>query len=161
MIGRTPEYLGKRVQRREITFIALYLLTMPMVLLVGVATAIGTRQGRSSLLNTGAHGMSEALYAVTSATASNGSAFAGLNANTPFYNGLLGIVMLLGRYLPIVFILGLAGAFATQSGRPVMAGTLETHTPFFVAFVVGVAVLTSLLSFLPAIALGPLADALR
>jgi K+-transporting ATPase ATPase A chain len=108
MIGRTPEYLGKRVRRREITFIALY----------------------------------------------------GLNANTPFYNGLLGVVMLVGRYLPMVFSLGLAAAFAGQSARPVTAGTLKTHTPFFVGFVVATAVLASLLSFLPALAVGPLADAL-
>lgn len=151
----------KPVRRREINFTALYLLTMPMTLLIGVATAIGTRTGQSSLLNnTGSHGPSELLYALTSATNSNGSAFAGLNANTPFYNGLLGVVMLVGRYLPMVFILGLAGAFAGQSARAVTAGTLKTHTPFFVGFVVATAVLASLLSFLPALAVGPLADAL-
>ncbi len=161
MIGRTPEYLGKRIRRREITFIALYLLTMPVVLLVGAATAIATTSGKSGLLNTGAHGLSEALYALTSATNSNGSAFAGLSANTPFYNGLLAVVMLFGRYLPIVFILGLAGAFARQSARAVTVGSLKTHTPFFVGFVVAVAVLASLLSFLPALAVGPLADALH
>ena len=161
MIGRTPEYLGKRLQRREITFVALYLLTVPTLLLTGVAIAIGTRSGTSGLLNTGAHGLSEGLYALTSAANSNGSAFSGLNANTPFYNGMLGIVMLLGRYLPMVFVLGLAGAFARQRVRVETAGTLRTHTPFFVGFVIAIAVLASLLSYLPALALGPLADSLH
>ncbi len=160
MIGRTPEYLGKRVRKREMTFIALYTLTMPATLLIGVALAIGTGSGRSSLLNTGAHGMSEALYAITSAANSNGSAFAGINANTTFYNILLGIVMLVGRYLPIVFVLALAGAFAQQKTRPETAGTLKTHTTLFVAMLVGVAVLISLLSFVAALGLGPLAEAL-
>lgn len=160
MIGRTPEYLGKRVRKREMTFIALYTLTMPATLLIGVALAIGTGSGRSSLLNTGAHGMSEALYAITSAANSNGSAFAGINANTTFYNTLLGIVMLVGRYLPIVFVLALAGAFAQQKTRPETAGTLKTHTTLFVAMLVGVAVLISLLSFVAALGLGPLAEAL-
>ncbi len=161
MVGRTPEYLGKRVSRREMTFLALYTLTMPAILLVGTALAIGFPTGRSSLFNTGAHGLSEALYALTSAANSNGSAFAGLNANTPFFNTLLGIVMLLGRYLPIVFVLALAGAFARQQPRPVFEGTLKTHTPLFVTFTVVVAVLTSLLSFVGALALGPLADVLH
>jgi potassium-transporting ATPase potassium-binding subunit len=158
MIGRTPEYLGKRVRRREMTFVALYTLTMPATLLVGTALAIGSHTGKASLLNGGAHGLSEAMYALTSAANSNGSAFAGINANTTFYNTLLGVVMLLARYLPIVFVLGLAGAFARQKRRPEMAGTLKTHTPLFIAMVTGTAVLTSLLSFLPALALGPLAD---
>ncbi len=160
MIGRTPEYLGKRVQKREMTFVALYTLTMPATLLVGAALAIGTASGRSSLLNTGAHGMSEALYAITSAANSNGSAFAGLNANTTFFNTLLGVVMLIGRYLPIVFVLALAGAFANQKTRPETDGTLKTHTPLFVAMLVGVAILMSLLSFVAALGLGPLAEAL-
>ena len=161
MVGRTPEYLGKRVRRREMTFIALYALAMPATLLIGTALAIGLRSGQSSLLNTGAHGLSEALYAVTSAANSNGSAFAGINANTTFFNTLLGVVMLIGRYLPIVFVLGPAGAFAKQRARPETAGTLKTHTPFFVGLMTSVAILTSLLSFVAALALGPVADALH
>ncbi|WP_375503013.1 potassium-transporting ATPase subunit KdpA [uncultured Jatrophihabitans sp.] len=160
MIGRTPEYLGKRVRRREMTFVALYTLTMPATLLIGVALAIGSHTGQSSLLNTGAHGVSEALYAVTSAANSNGSAFAGLNANTTFFNTLLAVVMLVGRYLPMVFILALAGAFARQKQRPETSGTLKTHTLLFVALTTGVAILVSLLSFLPALALAPAADSL-
>jgi K+-transporting ATPase ATPase A chain len=161
MVGRTPEYLGKRVRRREITFVALYTLTMPAILLTGAALVIGSHNGQSSLLNTGPHGLSEALYAVTSSANSNGSAFAGINANTPFLNTLLAVVMLVGRYLPIVFVLALAGAFARQQPRPDTAGTLKTATPFFVALVVGIAVLTSLLSFVAALALGPLAESLH
>ena len=158
MIGRTPQYLGKRIRKREMTFVALYALTMPAVLLTGTALAVGFRDGQSSLLNTGAHGMSEALYAVTSAANSNGSAFAGINANTPFLNTLLGVIMFMGRYLPMVFVLGLAGAFAQQKTRPATEGTLKTHTPFFVGLVTGVAILVSLLTFVAALALGPLAD---
>lgn len=158
MVGRTPEYLGKRVRKREMTFIALYTLTMPAVLLIGTAVAIAFRTGQSSLLNTGAHGLSEALYAVTSAANSNGSAFAGINANTTFFNTLLGVVMVVARYLPIVFVLGLAGAFAQQDTRPETEGTLKTHTPLFVGLMTSVAVLTSLLSFVAVLALGPLAD---
>ena len=161
MIGRTPEYLGKRIRRREITFVALYSLSLPATLLIGAAVAVGLPAGRSGLLNTGAHGLSEALYAMTSAANSNGSAFAGLNANTTFYNTLLGVVMLAGRYLPMVFVLGLAGAFARQKPRATTAGSLPTHTAFFVVLTAVVAILVTLLSFLPAVALGPLADALR
>ena len=161
MVGRTSEFLGKRVRRRETTFVALYALAMPAVLLVGTAIAIGSRSGRSSLLNTAAHGMSEALYAVASAANSNGSAFAGFNANTTFMNTLLAVVMLVGRYLPMVFVLALAGAFARQRTRAEPnGGTVQTHTPAFLGLTTGVAILTSLRSFVAALALGPLADAL-
>jgi K+-transporting ATPase ATPase A chain len=173
MVGRTSEFLGKRVRRRETTFVALYALTMlyalimPAVLLVGTAIAIGSRSGRSSLLNTGAHGMSEALYAVTSAANrhvganSDGCAFAGFDANTTFMNTLLAVVMLVGRYLPMVFVLALAGAFARQRTRAEPnGGTVQTHTPAFLGLTTGVAILTLLLSFVAALALGPLADAL-
>jgi potassium-transporting ATPase potassium-binding subunit len=140
---------------------------MPAVLLVGTAIAIGSRSGRSSLLNTGAHGMSEALYAVTSAANrhvganSDGSAFAGFDANTTFMNTLLAVVMLVGRYLPMVFVVALAGAFARQRTRAEPnGGTVQTHTPAFLGLTTGVAILTSLRSFVAALALGPLADAL-
>ncbi len=167
MVGRTSEFLGNRVRRRETTFVALCALTMPAVLLVGTAIAIGSRSARSSLLNTGAHGMSEALYAVTSAANrhvganSDGSAFAGFDANTTFMNTLLAVVMLVGRYLPMVFVLALAGAFARQRTRAEPnGGTVQTHAPAFLGLTTGVAILTSLLSFVAALALGPLADAL-
>ncbi|WP_375479333.1 potassium-transporting ATPase subunit KdpA [uncultured Jatrophihabitans sp.] len=162
MVGRTPEFLGKRIRRREMTFVALYSLAFPATLLIAAAVAVALPAGRATLGNSGAHGLSEALYAVTSTTASNGSAFAGLNANTDFYNILLGIVMLIGRYLPLVFILALAGAFARQRRTvAATAGTLRTDTPMFVGLVLGVVVLVTLLSFLPALALGPLAEALH
>jgi len=160
MIGRTPEYLGKRLQRREITFVALYSLTMPAVLLVGAALALALPAGRLGFLNAGAHGLSEGLYAVTSAANGNGSAYAGISANTTFWNTVLAIVMLVGRYLPMVFVLALAGAFGRQRKRTAGLGTLPTHAPFFVLLIAAVAVIVGLLSFLPALALGPLADAL-
>ena len=138
---------------------ALYTIALPLTLLSGTAIAIAFRQGHSSLLNTGPHGLSEALYAFTSAANSNGSAFAGINANTTFYNTPLGMVMLLGRYLPMVLVLGLAGAFARQRPRPAIEGTPPTQTPFFVALVLGTVVLLTLLSFLAGGALGPLAEA--
>jgi K+-transporting ATPase ATPase A chain len=161
MIGRTPEYLGKRIGRREMTFVALYAVSLPATLLVGTAVAMAFPAGRAGMGNTGAHGFSEVLYAMTSAANSNGSAFAGLTANTTFYNTLLGIVMLFGRYLPMVFVLGLAGALARQKPKAVTTATLPTHTAFFVAMTTGVAVLVTLLSFAPALALGPLAEAFR
>jgi len=161
LVGRTPEYLGKQVRQREITFISLYALALPATVLIGTALALALPAGRAGLLNTGPHGLAEPLYAFTSAANSNGSAFAGLNADTTFYNTALGVTMLAGRYLPMIFVLALAGAFARQGIRPASRGTLATHTPFFVAFITATAVLMSLLSFLPTLALGPLADALH
>ncbi|WP_344407732.1 potassium-transporting ATPase subunit KdpA, partial [Dactylosporangium fulvum] len=114
MVGRTPEYLGKKIGSREIKFASLYLLTTPALVLVGTAVAMGSATARSSMLNTGAHGLSEVLYAFTSASNNNGSAFAGLSADTPFYNIALGLCMLFGRFLPIIFVLGLAGSLARQ-----------------------------------------------
>ena len=129
MVGRTPEYLGKRLGRREMTLSSLYILTTPALVLIGTAVAMALPAGRESLLNSGPHGLSEVLYAFTSAANNNGSAFAGLSANTPFYNVALGLAMALGRFLPIVFVLALAGRLAEQGRRPATAGTLPDPSP--------------------------------
>jgi potassium-transporting ATPase potassium-binding subunit len=159
MVGRTPEYLGKKIGAREMKFASLYLLTTPALVLVGTAVAMAFPGPRASMLNTGAHGLSEVLYAFTSASNNNGSAFAGISVNTPFYNTALGLCMLLGRFLPIVFVLGLAGSLARQQPVPASAGTLPTYKPLFVGMVVGVTLIVVALTYLPALALGPLAEA--
>ena len=159
MVGRTPEYLGKKIGPREIKFASLYLLVTPALVLIGTAVAMSV--GRSSMLNGGPHGLTEVLYAVTSAANNNGSAFAGLSANTTFYNTVLGLCMALGRFLPIVFVLGLAGALARQQPVPASAGTLRTYQPLFIGMVVFVTLIVVALTFLPALALGPLAEGLR
>lgn len=158
MVGRTPEYLGKKIGRREITFAALYFLTTPALVLAGTAVAIALPEGRAGMLNGGPHGFSEVLYAFTSASNNNGSAFAGLTVNTVFYDTALGLCMAFGRFLPIVFVLALAGSLARQGAVPESAGTLPTHRPQFVGMVVGVTVVLVALTFLPALALGPLAE---
>ncbi|GAA3619397.1 potassium-transporting ATPase subunit KdpA [Kineosporia mesophila] len=160
MVGRTPEYLGKKIGSREIKFASLYLLTTPALVLVGTAVAMATPGARDSMLSSGSHGFSEVLYAFTSASNNNGSAFAGLSANTGFYNTALGICMLLGRLLPIIFVLGLAGSLARQRPVPESAGTLKTYQPLFVGMLVGVVVIVVALTFLPALALGPIAEGL-
>ncbi|WP_088290486.1 potassium-transporting ATPase subunit KdpA [Kineosporia sp. A_224] len=160
MVGRTPEYLGKKIGAREIKFASLYFLTTPTIVLVGTAAAMSLASARSSMLNVGPHGLSEVLYAYTSAGNNNGSAFAGLNANTPWYNTTLGLAMLFGRFLPIIFVLGLAGSFAAQKPVPESAGTLQTYQPLFVGMLVGVTVVLVALTYLPALALGPLAEGL-
>jgi K+-transporting ATPase ATPase A chain len=158
MVGRTPEYLGKKIGAREMKLVSLYLLTTPALVLVGTGAAIARPSARASLLNRGPHGLSEMLYAYTSAANNNGSAFAGLNANTPWFNTTLGIAMLLGRFLPIVLVLALAGSLARQTPVPASAGTLETHRPLFAGMLAGVAVVLVALTYLPALALGPLAE---
>jgi K+-transporting ATPase ATPase A chain len=158
MVGRTPEYLGKKIGSREIKFASLYLLTTPALVLIGTAAAMASATARSSMLNTGAHGLSEVLYAFTSASNNNGSAFAGLSANTVFYNTALGLCMLLGRFLPMIFVLGLAGSLARQQPVPASAGTLPTHKGLFIGMVVGVTIIVVALTYLPALALGPLAE---
>ncbi|WP_088318613.1 potassium-transporting ATPase subunit KdpA [Kineosporia sp. R_H_3] len=160
MVGRTPEYLGKKIGAREIKFASLYFLTTPTIVLVGTAAAMSLAAARSSMLNVGPHGLSEVLYAYTSAGNNNGSAFAGLDANTPWYNTTLGLAMLFGRFLPIIFVLGLAGSFAAQKPVPESAGTLRTYQPLFVGMLVGVTVVLVALTYLPALALGPLAEGL-
>ncbi len=159
MVGRTPEYLGKKIGSREIKFASLYFLTTPILVLVGTAAAFATGNN-STALNVGPHGLSEVLYAFTSASNNNGSAFAGITVNTPWWDTALGLCMLLGRFLPIVFALGLAGALARQRAVPASEGTLPTHRPLFVGMVVGVLLVLVALTFLPALALGPLAEGL-
>ncbi|MFF4418978.1 potassium-transporting ATPase subunit KdpA [Streptosporangium sp. NPDC001559] len=161
MVGRTPEYLGKRIGAREIKLASMYFLVTPVLVLVGTALAMGSPEQRASMLNGGPHGLSEVLYAFTSASNNNGSAFGGLSAGTPWYDVALGLCMALGRFLPIVFVLALAGSLARQDPVPVSAGTLPTHRPQFVGMVVGVTVVLVALTFLPALALGPLAEGIR
>jgi len=161
MIGRTPEYLKKKIGRREIKFASLYLLTTPTIVLVFTAVAMALPGQRASMLNPGAHGLSEVLYAFTSAANNNGSAFAGLSANTDWYNSALGLAMLFGRLLPMIFVLGLAGSLAKQQPVPVTEGTLPTHRLLFVGMLAGVTVIIVALTYFPALALGPLAEGIH
>jgi potassium-transporting ATPase potassium-binding subunit len=161
MVGRTPEYLGKKLGGREVKFASLYLLTTPSLVLVGAAIAMGLPGERAGMLNTGPHGLSEVLYAFTSAANNNGSAFAGISVNTQWYNTALGIVMLLGRFLPMVFVLGLAGSLARQKPVPASEGTLPTHRLLFVGMLTGVTLIVVALTYFPALALGPLAEGLH
>ncbi len=160
MVGRTPEYLGKKIGAREMKLVSLYILTTPALVVLGLGVAMATESGRASILNPGAHGLSEVFYAFASASNNNGSAFAGLGANTDFYNTALAVAMGLGRFLPICFVLALAGSLAQQSVTPATAGTLPTHRPQFVLLVVGVVLIVAGLTFVPALALGPLAEGL-
>jgi potassium-transporting ATPase potassium-binding subunit len=161
MVGRTPEYLGKKVTPREIKLAATYFLITPLIALVGTASAMAVPSGRAGMLNTGPHGLSEVLYAFTSAANNNGSAFAGISVNTTWYNTALGLAMVFGRFLPMIFVLALAGSLAKQGTTPVSIGTLPTHRPQFVGMVVGVTVILVALTFLPALALGPLAEGIH
>ena len=160
VVGRTPEYLGKKIRQREVTLAALYVLATPFAVLVGTAIALSSGATRSALLNTGPHGMTELLYGFASAANNNGSAFAGLGANTPFYNTALGLAMWIGRFVPMVLVLALAGAFAQQRRAAATAGTLPTRTPTFAGLHAVVVVVVTGLTFFPALALGPLAEAL-
>ncbi len=165
LIGRTPEYLGKKIGPKEIKLAALYILVMPTLVLGGTALSFaipGVREEieSTSIWNPGIHGMSEVLYAFTSAANNNGSAFAGLTANTPWLNTALGVTMLLGRFVPIVFVLALAGSLAAQDKVPTTSGTLPTHRPMFVGLLTAVTVLVTALTFFPVLALGPLAEGL-
>jgi len=160
MVGRTPEYLRKKITAREMKLVSLYILTTPALVLVGTAIAMGLSTARSSIFNPGPHGFSEVLYAFTSAANNNGSAFGGLSGNTPFYNTALGLCMLLGRFLPMMLVLALAGSLAQQHPVPVTSGTLPTHRMLFVAMLVGVVLIVSGLTYFPSLTLGPLAEGL-
>ncbi|MFF7216865.1 potassium-transporting ATPase subunit KdpA [Streptomyces sp. NPDC008238] len=160
MVGRTPEYLGKKLGSREMKFASLYILTTPAIVLIGAGLAMALPGERAGMLNTGAHGFSEVLYAFTSAANNNGSAFAGLTVNTDWYNTALGLAMLFGRFLPIVFVLALAGSLARQQPVPATAGTLPTHRPQFVGLLTAVILIVVGLTYFPALALGPLAEGL-
>jgi K+-transporting ATPase ATPase A chain len=161
MVSRTPDYLRKRIRAREMKMVALYYLATPLALLAAAGLAIALPAGRASVGNPGPHGLSEIVYAFTSAANSNGSAFAGLSGDTTFYNVLLALVMLLGRYVPMVFVLGLAGSLTRQRPVAVSAGSLRTDGPMFVSLALGVALVLVFLTFLPALSLGPLAEGLR
>jgi K+-transporting ATPase KdpA subunit len=161
MISRTPEFLRKRIRAPEIRLVALYYLATPLALLVGAGIAIAVPAGRAAILDAGPHGLSEVVYAFTSSANSNGSAFGGLDGNTTFYNVALAVVMLLGRYLPMVFVLALAGSLARQKRGAVTSATLCAHGPAFTALTLGVALVLVFLTFLPALSLGPLAEGLH
>ncbi|MFF9031457.1 potassium-transporting ATPase subunit KdpA [Streptomyces iakyrus] len=160
MVGRTPEYLGKKIGTREIKLAACYILITPALVLVSTAVSMALPTPPHSMLNSGAHGFSEVLYAFTSASNNNGSAFAGLNANTDWFNTMTGLAMLLGRFLPMVFVLALAGSLAAQKPVPVTAGTLSTEKPLFTGLLVGAVLIITGLTYFPALALGPLAEGL-
>jgi K+-transporting ATPase ATPase A chain len=158
MVGRTPEYLGKKIGAFEMKMAALIVLLPVLLVLVGTAIALATPAGQTGVFNPGPHGFSEVLYAFSSAGNNNGSAFAGLNADSPFYNTALGLVMLVGRYWVAIPVLALAGSLARKKKVPTSAGTMPTHSPLFVLWLVAVVVIVGALSFLPALALGPIAE---
>ncbi|OFV79747.1 MAG: potassium-transporting ATPase subunit KdpA [Acidobacteria bacterium RBG_13_68_16] len=161
MVGRTPEYIGKKVQSFEMKMASLVILIPPSLVLLGTALAVATAAGRLGPTNPGAHGFSEILYAFSSASNNNGSAFAGLNANTPFYNFALGLAMFFGRFWAKIPILAIAGSLAAKKYTPVGAGTLATHTPLFVVLLIGTVLLVGALTFFPALALGPIVEHLQ
>jgi len=158
MIGRTPEYLGKKIEAHEMKMVSISILVTPLLVLVGTAVAVMTEAGRAGILNPGPHGYSEVLYALSSAANNNGSAFAGLSANTPFYNALLGVAMWFGRFGVIVPVLAIAGSLAAKKRIAVTEGTLPTHGPLFVVLLIGTVLLVGLLNYVPALALGPVVE---
>lgn len=158
MIGRTPEYLGKKIEPYEMKMVVLGLLAAPLTVLIGTAISVMTEAGQAGVFNPSAHGFSEILYAFSSAANNNGSAFAGLGANTPFYNVMLGIAMLVGRFGVILPVLSLAGSLAKKPRLPVNNGTLPTTTPLFVGLLIGTVLLVGALTFIPALALGPIIE---
>lgn len=158
MIGRTPEYLGKKIEAYEMKMAAIVILIPPLVVLGGAAVSVLVDVGKASVANPGAHGFSEILYAFSSAGNNNGSAFAGLSANTPFYNTMLGLAMLFARYWLVVPVLAIAGSLAAKKSVPVSAGTLPTHTPLFVVLLIGTVLMVGALTFIPALALGPIVE---
>jgi potassium-transporting ATPase potassium-binding subunit len=160
MVGRTPEYLGKKIEAKEMKMASLAILFPAVSILAFTAIAVVAEAGKKGVANPGPHGFSEILYAFSSATGNNGSAFAGLSANTPFYNTTLGLAMFFGRFFIKVPVLALAGSLAGKKNVPVGGGTLPTHTPLFVAMLVGVIVIVGALTFIPALALGPIVEQL-
>src|SRR5215469_5583632 len=161
MVGRTPEYIGKKIRPTEMKYAALYFLTLPVVILTAAGLSIGTHQGQGAIFNPGPHGLSEVVYAFVSMANNNGSAFAGLGSAATWYQVIGGIVMLIGRFAPEIFALGLAGSLARQQPVPASAGTLDTRTPLFVGLVVGVILILVGLTYFPALALGPFAEGLH
>jgi potassium-transporting ATPase potassium-binding subunit len=161
MVGRTPEYIGKKIRPQEMKYASLYFLTLPVVILTMSAIAIGTHWGQSGIFNPGPHGLTEIVYSYASQANNNGSAFAGLGTGATFFQITGGITMLLGRFAPEIFALGLAGSLARQSPTPASAGTLDTRTPLFVGMLVGVVLILVGLTYFPALALGPFAEGLH
>jgi K+-transporting ATPase ATPase A chain len=158
MIGRTPEYLGKKIEALEMKLASIFILTTPFVVLIGTAVAVTAAAGKAGIANPGAHGFSEILYAFTSAANNNGSAFAGLSANSLFYNVSTGIAMFIGRFWPIVAALAIAGSLAAKKRIPATDGTMPTHGPLFVALLIGSILLIGVLTYVPALALGPVVE---
>jgi len=161
MVGRTPEYLGKKIEAYEMKMSSLVILIVPGLVLLGTSVGVATAAGRAGPLNPGPHGFSEILYAFSSAGNNNGSAFGGISANTPFYNVALGLCMLFGRYWLALPVLAIAGSLARKKIVPTGPGTLPTHTPLFVALLVGVVILVGALTYVPALALGPIVEHLN
>jgi len=161
MVGRTPEYIGKKIRPIEMKYAALYFLTLPVVILTAAGLSIGTQKGQSAIFNPGPHGLTEIMYAFASEANNNGSAFAGLGTGATWYQIMGGVVMLLGRFAPEIFALGLAGSLARQAPVPASAGTLDTRTPLFVGMLVGVILILVGLTYFPALALGPFAEGLH
>jgi K+-transporting ATPase ATPase A chain len=158
MIGRTPEYLGKKIESYDMKMVSIAILATPILVLAGTAIAVAMDAGKAGIANPGAHGFSEILYAFSSAANNNGSAFAGLSANTPFYNTILAVAMWFGRFAVIVPVLALAGSLAAKKRLPVTAGTLPTHGALFVLLLIGSVILVGLLNYVPALALGPVVE---
>ncbi len=158
MVGRTPEYLGKKIEAKDVKMAMLAILVLPLSMLGFTALAVVVEPGLVGRLNMGPHGFAEILYAYTSATANNGSAFAGLTANTTFYNPTLGVAMLIGRFLMIIPMLAVAGSLASKKIVPPSSGTFPTHTPLFVGLLAGVILIVGGLTFFPSLSLGPLVE---
>ena len=161
MVGRTPEYLGKKIRPVEMKYAALYFLTLPVIILTAAGLSIGTPIGQRAIDNPGPHGLTEIVYAFTSMANNNGSAFAGLTTATGWYNLAGGVVMLLARFAPEIFVLALGGSLARQQKVPASAGTLDTRTPLFAVLLIGVILIIVGLTYFPALALGPFAEGLH
>jgi K+-transporting ATPase ATPase A chain len=161
MVGRTPEYLGKKIRPTEMKWAAAYILATPGSALIGAALSLGFSVPRRSILNPGPHGLTEIVYAFTSMANNNGSAFAGLTTATSWYNLSGGVVMLIARFAPMIFVLALGGTLSRQQPVPASAGTLETHTPLFAGLLIGVIIILVGLTYFPALALGPFAEGLH
>ena len=158
MIGRTPEYLGKKIEAHEMKMVSIAILVGPLLVLLGASAAVLTEAGRAGIQDPGPLGFTEVLYALSSAANNNGSAFAGLSANSPFYNGLLAVAMWLGRFGVIVPVLAIAGSLAAKKRIPTTEGTLPTHGPLFVVLLIGTVLLVGLLNYVPTLALGPVVE---
>ena len=161
MVGRTPEYIGKKIRPTEMKWAAAYILATPFCALIGAAMSLGFSVPQRAILNAGPHGLTEVVYAFASMANNNGSAFAGLGTNTGWYNLAGGVVMLVARFVPMIFVLALGGSLAKQQTVPESAGTLKTHGPLFATLLIGVIIILVGLTYFPALALGPFAEGLH